>query len=56
VVTATVMPTAVLTVVSVPYSCSYIGGNFCSATQTCSGALITTTDDALCCAGSCIGS
>lgn len=46
-------PTPVPTIVSVPYSCSYIGGNFCTAGETCSGALIRTTDEDLCCAGVC---
>ena len=46
-------PTAIPTIVSVPYTCSYIGGNLCMANETCSGAFVKTTDEAQCCAGVC---
>jgi len=53
IVSITTTPTPVPTAVSIPYSCSHIGGNFCTASEICSGALIITTDDAQCCAGTC---
>lgn len=46
-------PTPVPTIVYVPYTCSYIGGNVCMANETCSGAFVKTTDEAQCCAGVC---
>jgi hypothetical protein len=50
VVPTTAAPTSVPVV---PKTCAAFGGLICQATETCTGALVQSTDSSVCCAGTC---